>query len=77
MAPLIGQLSNRQFGQNVARLVVPAQPPDQSHGDKPSHCTCGCGVAVAAPRKFVNQEYYGAWLSQVRFFGRNLGFRLR
>jgi hypothetical protein len=26
---------------------------------------------VAAPRKFVNQEHYRAWLSQVRYFGRN------
>ncbi len=26
-----------------------------------------------APRKFVNQEHYGVWLSQLRYFGRNLG----
>jgi hypothetical protein len=74
---LIGQLSNRQFGQNLARLAGPAQLPDQSDGPQPSLCTCGCGAAVAAPRKFVNQEHYGAWLSQVRYIGRNLRFRSR
>jgi hypothetical protein len=70
-APLTGQLSNRQFAQNLAWFVVPAEPPDQSDRGQPSLCTCGCGVAVAPPRKFVNQKHYSAWLSQVRHLGRN------
>ena len=34
-------------------------------------CACGCEAAVVADRKFVNQEHYSAWLSRVRYFGRN------
>jgi hypothetical protein len=65
------RLSNRQFGQNLASLMMSVEPPDRSDGGQPSLCTCGCGAAVAAPRKFVNQRHYGVWLSQVRYFGRN------
>jgi hypothetical protein len=71
LVPLIGQLSNRQFGQNLAQLTMPTESPVRSDGGHRNHCTCGCGAAVAAPRKFVNQQHYSVWLSQVRYFGRN------
>jgi MFS family permease len=35
------------------------------------NCSCGCGQPVAERRKFVNQEHYSTWLSQLRYFGRN------
>jgi hypothetical protein len=38
----------RQFGQNLARLTMPVQPPDQSGRGQPRQCACGCGAAVAA-----------------------------
>jgi Oxidoreductase NAD-binding domain len=71
LVPLIGQLSNRQFGQNLAPLIMPVQPPDRSDEGHRNLCACGCEAAVTAPRKFVNQEHYSAWLSRVRYFGRN------
>ena len=77
LVPLTGHFSNRQLGQNLARLTVPAEPPDPAGVCQPSLCTCGCGVAVAPPRKFVNQKHYSAWLSQIRYFGRNIRPRLR
>jgi hypothetical protein len=63
--------SNRQFGQNLAPLTVPLQPPDRSDAGHRTPCACGCGATVAPLRKFMNQEHYSAWLSQVRYFGRN------
>jgi hypothetical protein len=71
LLPLIGQLSNRQFGQNLAPLSVPPQPPDRSDASHRTLCACGCGATVAPPRKFMEQEHYSAWLSQVRYFGSN------
>jgi hypothetical protein len=71
-APPIGQFSNREFGAHVdhlleapSRLVAIRVRPRQT-------CACGCDEAVVAPRKFLNQERYSAWLSQVRYFGRTL-----
>jgi site-specific DNA recombinase len=77
LVPLIGQLSNRQFGQNLAPLTMPVEPPDRYDGGHRNLCICGCGAAVAAPRKFLNQQHYSAWLSRVRYFGRNCRSRLR
>jgi hypothetical protein len=62
---LIGHFSNRQFGQSLARLTVPAQRPDQSDRGQPGLCGCGCGAAVSAPRKFANQEHYSASIAVV------------
>jgi hypothetical protein len=69
----MGQLSNRQFGQNLAPPTMPVEPPDRSDGGHRNLCTCGCGAAVSAPRKFVNQQHYSSWLSRVRYFGRKAG----
>jgi hypothetical protein len=72
MAPLIGQLSNRQFRTEIDRLV------DILDADVPVQvrvavlCRCGCGREVTAHRKFVSQAHYNVWLSRERFVGRHL-----
>ena len=43
--------------------------PAPKHGGQP--CRCGCGEAVAAARKFVDQDHYSKWLSGQRYVGRH------
>ncbi len=71
MEPLIEQLSNRQFGQNLAQLAAARLPVDRSEGGDRGRCGCDCSATVISPRKFVTQEHYSAWLRHVRYVGRN------
>jgi hypothetical protein len=81
MVPLIGQLSNRQFGMKLDDLLgSKAQfSDDKDHcglGDAPGLCCCGCAETVARHRKFVNQDHYTSWLRAQRNVGRNVRSRV-
>jgi hypothetical protein len=70
--PLIGQLSNRQFVTHLRQLATESsQPVSVRVRTARQNCSCGCGQPVAERRKFVNQEHYSTWWSQLRYFGRN------
>ena len=77
MVPLIGQLSNRQFGGKLDDLfarVGPARDDDLGNAPngEPRLCRCTCGQTATGSRKFVNQDHYNSWLSSQRYVGRNL-----
>ena len=65
---------DRQFGQNLDKLdqsVLTAPADAGESGDVRAVCRCGCGGQIVAPRKFVNQDHYSAWLSAQRYMRRN------
>jgi hypothetical protein len=67
---LIGQLSNRQLGQTWHRLLYLSGLWTDLTEVIRVFAPAAAG-AVAPPRKFMNQKHYSAWLSQVRYLGRN------
>jgi hypothetical protein len=69
--PLIGQLSNQEFVADVDHLLDDRGRSLRVRVPPTRACACGCGAAVGAPRKFINQDHYSVWLSQLRYFGRN------
>jgi hypothetical protein len=77
MAPLIGKLSNRQFGGKLDNLITRLEAThdgslgSETNGD-PRLCRCTCGQAVTGSRKFVNQDHYSSWLRAQRYVGRHL-----
>jgi len=71
VVPLMQHLSNREFVATVDHLLEDQSRPVAVRVGFARTCACGCGITVMAPRKFVNQEHYNAWLSRVRYFGRN------
>lgn len=60
--PLIGQLSNRQFGIKADQLLAALDSNAPVGVDMPL-CRCGCGSEVASGRKFVSQAHYDRWRS--------------
>jgi hypothetical protein len=53
---LTEHLANKEFRSNLDKLE--GVHADSSPKLDPSLCGCGCGQAVAADRKFVNQTHY-------------------
>jgi hypothetical protein len=75
--PLIGQLSNRQFGGRLDDLLAKLESTRGRNlrngpNGEPRLCRCACGLAVTGSRKFVNQDHYSSWLRLQRYVGRHL-----